>query len=205
MKKFKGCSRRDFIKYSASAAAMASLQFKRMLQAAPAPITGPYGAVSPALTKFVDRLRTIGGDIPLAAADAAPAPVTGVQHYTIDIGQFNNVLHSDFVNPLKAAYIPGFAGTKLWGYGQGGNHKHLGGIILAQRNVPLQITFNNQLPNARPSTSSLPEKAPSNSRSSVSCAMSAAAPRPPTATTTNPGRGTAAGCGAPLISRGRTP
>lgn len=141
----RGCSRRDFIKYSASAAALASLQWKSMLSAA-VPVTGPYGAVSPALTKFVDPLRTIGGDIPLAGEDGFAAPVTGVQHYTIDIGPFNDVLHSDFVTPGKAAYIPGFGGTKLWGYGQGGNHKHLGGIIVAQRNVPLQITFKNNLP-----------------------------------------------------------
>jgi len=118
-----------------------------MLMAAPAPVNGPYGAVSPVLTKFVDPIRGIGGTgIPLAGADGFPAPVTGVLHYSLNIGQFNDVLHSDFENPAKAAYIPGFTGTKLWGYGQGGGFKHLGGIIVAQRNTPLQITFNNQLP-----------------------------------------------------------
>jgi len=144
----RGCSRRDFIKYSASAAALASLQWKSLLSAA-VPVNGPYGAVSPTLTKFVDPIRGIGTDIPLAAADGFPAPVTGVQHYSIKIGQFNDVLHSDFQNPTAAAYMgPGFSGTKLWGYGQGDirNFKHLGGIIVAKRNEPIQITFDNQLP-----------------------------------------------------------
>src|SRR5512138_2466899 len=140
-----GCSRRDFLKYSASAAALASLQWKSMLQAAKvAPVTGPYGNVSPALTKFVDPLRTIGGQIPVAVSNGTSA--LGATHYSIDLGQFNDVLHSDFITSGKAAYIPGFTGTKLWGYGQGTSFKHLGGTILADRNTAVQITFTNKLP-----------------------------------------------------------
>jgi len=157
-----GCTRRQFLGYSASAAALASLQWKQMLMAAKPLALGPYGAVSPALTKFKDPMRGVGGTgIPLASPDLGPAPVTGVQHYTIDIGQFNDVLHSDFVTPGTAAYVPGFPGTKLWGYGQGGNHKHIGGIIVAQRNDPLQITFNNNLPGLQiiPNDASLPQPA----------------------------------------------
>jgi spore coat protein A, manganese oxidase len=135
----KGISRRQFLKHSATAAAMMSLQWKRMLMAAPPVVGGPYGMVSPALTKFKDPIRTIGGDIPLAASDGV-APVTGVQHYTMDIGPYTDILHSDL-----QSLVPGYSGTKLWGYGQYGNHKHLGGIIVASRNNPIQITFNNNL------------------------------------------------------------
>jgi len=157
-----GCSRRQFLGYTASAAALASLQWKQVLWAAKPLALGPYGAVSPALTKFVDPMRGVGGTgIPLASPDDAPAPVTGVQHYTIDIAPYNDVLHSDFVTPGTAAYVPNFPGTKLWGYGQGGNHKHIGGIIVAERDKPVQITFNNNLPGLQiiPNDTSLPQPA----------------------------------------------
>ena len=76
----KGCiSRRQFLKHSATAATLASLQWKRMLMAAPAPVNGPYGAVSPVLTKFVDPIRGIGGTgIPLAGADGFRRSCHGV-------------------------------------------------------------------------------------------------------------------------------
>jgi spore coat protein A len=112
------------------------------------------------LRKFEDLIRTVGGTgIPIAQPDASLAPVTGVQHYTVNIGAFNDILHSDFVTPGRPAYIRGFAGTKLLGFGQGGSYKHLGGLIIAQRNVPLQITFNNLLPQAQiiPNDQTLPQ------------------------------------------------
>lgn len=145
-----GCSRRRFLQYSASAGAIAALQWKSMLMAAKALPAGPYGMVSPPLTKFVDLIRGVGapGGIPVAAPDGFPAPVTGVQHYTIDIADFTDVLHSDFITAGKPAYLAGYTGTKLRGYGQGGVHKHIGGIIVAQRDQPLQITFNNLLSQA---------------------------------------------------------
>ncbi len=96
-----------------------------------------YGVNSPALQKFLDPMRLVGFDIPIAGADATPAPVTGVTHYTIDVGQFTDMLHSQMPNP-----------TRLWGYSQGGNAKHLGGVFVATKDVPIQITFNNNLPAA---------------------------------------------------------
>jgi len=86
---------------------------------------------------------------------------TVATHYTIDIGQFTDVLHSDFVTAGKPAYIANFGGTKLWGYGQGANFKHLGGLIVANRNVPVQITFNNNLPGAQiiPNDPTIPQPA----------------------------------------------
>ena len=93
------------------------------------------------LAKFIQPLRGVGpGGIPVALPDSQPAPVTGVTHYTIDIGQFTDRLHPD-LGP-----------TTLWGYnptiGLGGNTTptHLGGIIVAQKDVPIQITFRNNLP-----------------------------------------------------------
>src|SRR5215475_6773937 len=50
-------------------------------------------------------LRGVGpGGIPVAAPDGFAAPVTGVTHYTIDIGQFMDQLH------------PVLGPTTLWGY-----------------------------------------------------------------------------------------
>ena len=143
----RGISRRDFIKYSMAAGAAAAIPWRRAMAQA---INGPYGLGSPSLTKFVDPMRMVGTGIPVAASDGTRTWGTTVaQHYTIGISQFNDVLHSDFVTPGKPAFISGFAGTKLWGYGQGASntYKHLGGIIVAQRNVPVQITFQNNLPN----------------------------------------------------------
>jgi spore coat protein A, manganese oxidase len=60
-----------------------------------------------------------------------------------NIGQFTDQLH------------PTLGPTTLWGYNPvvalGGGvqpQKHLGGIIVAQKGVPIQLTFNNNLPGA---------------------------------------------------------
>ena len=97
---------------------------------------------SKGLQKFVQPLRGVGpGGIPVAAPDAFPAPVTGVTHYSFTIGQFTDMLH------------PNLGPTTLWGYNPavalgGGTQpqKHLGGIIVAQRGTPIQLTFTNKLP-----------------------------------------------------------
>jgi spore coat protein A len=67
------------------------------------------------------------------------APVTNVAHATINVSQFTDTLH------------PALGPTKLWGYHPNvpafiGSQKHLGGIIVANRGVPLQLTFKNNLP-----------------------------------------------------------
>src|ERR1700693_3271243 len=94
------------------------------------------------LQKFAQPLRGVGpGGIPVAAPDGFPAPVTGVTHYSITIGQFKDQLH------------PNLGPTTLWGYNPavalGGGvqpQRHLGGIIVAQRGTPIQLTFTNTLP-----------------------------------------------------------
>jgi spore coat protein A, manganese oxidase len=96
---------------------------------------------SSGLAKWATKLRGVGsGGIPVALHDAAPAPVTGALHYTINIEQFKDTLH------------PNLGPTTLRGYnptiGLGGNTTptHLGGIIVAKRGVPVQLTFRNNLP-----------------------------------------------------------
>jgi len=134
----KGISRRDFIKYSMAAGAAAAIPWRMALAQA---VTGPYGISSPNLTKFgganplnpAYSMRGIGGTgIPVAASDGAG--LGGSTHYTIQINGYTDLLH------------PELPPTRLWGYGQVGVNKHLGGIIVAQRGVPVQITFQNNLP-----------------------------------------------------------
>ncbi len=174
-------TRRQFMKGAAAAGAAAVLPWKIAVREAYA----QYGVNSPNLTKFVDPLRGVGpGGIPVAAPDGTTAPVTLVTtHYQIHIGPFTDVLHTDFTTPgaTRALQIPGWVappvspfigqgwtGTKLWGFnpqnalGVAGvpTPTHLGGIILAQKNVPLQITFTNNLPgplaNIIPNDSTIP-------------------------------------------------
>jgi spore coat protein A, manganese oxidase len=86
--------------------------------------------------------RGVGpGGIPVAAPDPFLAPTTGVTHYTLGINQFSDQVH------------PTLGATTLWGYhpnvALGGGvqgQKHLGGIIVAQKGVPIQLTFRNNLP-----------------------------------------------------------
>jgi spore coat protein A len=102
---------------------------------------------SPALDKFVQELRGVGpGAIPVAVPDGTRTYSDGTtaNHYSIDINEFADTLHPQ----LGGA-------TTLWGYnprnalGVAGvpEQKHLGGVIVAQRGTPVQITFHNNLPN----------------------------------------------------------
>ena len=94
------------------------------------------------LQKFAQPMRSVGpGGIPVALPDGTAAPVTGAVHYSFNIGQYTDQLH------------PMLGPTTLWGYspsqalGEGAFPKrHLGGIIVAQRGVPIQLTFTNNLP-----------------------------------------------------------
>ena len=96
---------------------------------------------SPGLQMWLTGLRGVGpGQIPVVGTDGA-ANVTGVNHATIAIQQFTDQLH------------PALSPTKLWGFNPvnplGGGiqpQKHLGGIIVVNRNQPLQLTFRNNLP-----------------------------------------------------------
>jgi spore coat protein A len=126
-------SRRKFLKYLGIAGAATIVPWKLAVRQAEARY---YGVNSPALQKFIDPMRLVGTDIPIATPAAGPAPVTGALHYRVAIRQFTDQLHSQ---------LP--ATTKLWGYGQGNasQFRHIGGVVVATRNTPLQITFVNRL------------------------------------------------------------
>ena len=106
----------------------------------------PTWQSSPKLEKFLSELR-MPGEIPVALPDSIRTFAGSrlvANHYTIEINEFTDLLHPDLTNP-----------THLWGYnptlalGVSGTptQKHLGGIIIAQKGVPIQITFINKLPN----------------------------------------------------------
>lgn len=92
---------------------------------------------SPALAKFVAPLRDVtAGGIPVATSDGV---VGTAAHYSLTLEQFTDQLHPNLPNP-----------TRLWGYRPNnigaGTNKHLGGIIVANRGTPVQITATNVLP-----------------------------------------------------------
>jgi spore coat protein A, manganese oxidase len=98
-------------------------------------------AQSPGIPLFGTKLRGVGpGGIPVALPSPFPAPVTGVTHYDILIDQFQD-----------PGVCPTLGPTTLWGYNPTiglGNYitpTHLGGIIIGQKNVPIQISFYNLL------------------------------------------------------------
>ncbi|GAM07871.1 spore coat protein A [Geobacter sp. OR-1] len=86
-------------------------------------------------------------EIPISAPDLTKAPVTGVTHYTISIQEFQDQI-------IPTGY--GYDKTTFWGYDPANTVQealglakppatHLGGIILANRGEPVQITFRNKL------------------------------------------------------------
>jgi spore coat protein A len=99
---------------------------------------------SPGIPLFNTALRGVGpGQIPVAAPGPFPAPVTGVTHYQMLISQFQ-----DQIVPASTGLGP----TTLWGYNPlrplGGGfqpQKHLGGLLVANKGKPIQITFHNLL------------------------------------------------------------
>src|SRR5450759_2383507 len=123
-------NRRQFLEASGGAAALLAMR---------RPAYAFYQ--SPAIKKFAQPLRGVGpGGIPVALPDGIPTQ-SGAVHYSLNIGQYTDQLH------------PALGPTTLWGYspsaalGEGDYPKrHLGGIIVAQRGVPIQLTFTNNLP-----------------------------------------------------------
>jgi spore coat protein A, manganese oxidase len=132
-------SRRDFLKITAMAGASLVLPLKWLAN----PTKAYAYNQSDKIRKFIQPLRSVGADIPVAVKDTVNPGwwQPGVDHYTIDIGQFLDKLHPDLPNE-----------TRLWGFGQGYNPanqgwaRHLGGIIAVKRGTPVQITFRNHLP-----------------------------------------------------------
>lgn len=95
---------------------------------------------SQALAKFVAPMRDVtAGGIPVATSHFVSGAPHAVQHYSLTLEQFDDQLHPGLPNP-----------TRLWGYRPSnvaaGSNKHLGGIIVARRATPVQITATNSLP-----------------------------------------------------------
>src|SRR5512136_1683110 len=123
-------TRRQFLKTTAGAAA-AIAAYKWDMRSAWAFYQSPT-----TIPLFGTTLRGIG-TIGVAAPDATPAPVTGVTHYTINIDQFQDAGVCPTLGPTT---LRGFNPTRLLA---GQNNRHLGGIIVGQKGVPIQITFRN--------------------------------------------------------------
>ncbi len=139
-------TRRRFLKVAAAAGAATTLPWRNAFAYYQSPGTPNVGMHWPGIGKFLTVLRGVGpGGIPVAAPDAFTAPVTGAVHYSIDIRQYFDQLH------------PALGPTTLRGYNPvvplGGGaqpQKHLGGIVVAQKGMPIQLTFTNYLPPVHP-------------------------------------------------------
>jgi spore coat protein A len=100
---------------------------------------------SPGIPLFGTALRGVGpGGIPVAIPGFFPAPVTGVTHYQMLIKQFDDPGVCPTLGPTA---LWGFVPTNALGIKPFGPQKpaHLGGIIVAQKGKPIQITFHNLL------------------------------------------------------------
>ena len=106
---------------------------------------------SPPLSRFTQPLRGVypldPSGIPVAVPDGKVPYLNGrltADHYTVDIAEYEDRLH------------PALPPTHLWGFHSRRNlgdtatnavpQRHLGGIIVANRGTPVQITFTNKLP-----------------------------------------------------------
>ena len=127
-------TKRKFIGMTSATAVTASLPWRFFGDVAYA-----FAQTPTTVPLFGTNLRGIG-TIGVAAPDLTPAPVTGVTHYTINIGQFQD---AGVVPTLGPTTLRGFNPTRLLA---GQNNTHLGGIIVGQKGTPIQITFRNNLP-----------------------------------------------------------
>jgi spore coat protein A, manganese oxidase len=177
-------TRRDFVKTAAIAGTVFAA-YRLPIRSAQAAVSMPPPTAaynSPNLTLFLDDLRGVTGPegIPVAASDGFRywrlgqvqrfkpliGNYTAATHYTINVNQYQDVLHPE----LDSA-----GGTYLWGYHPSKvlvgspTQRHLGGIIVAKRGQPIQITFRNNLPPAHilPVDTSLPGADQAQNRTAV--------------------------------------
>jgi spore coat protein A len=119
-------TRRDFVKTSAIAGA--GLMIAGRGTAYAFSWSGP-------LKKFITPLQGLGPTgVPVATANTTLYP--GVDYYQLKAGFYRQQLHPSLPNP-----------TGLYGYADlGGTHRHLGGLIVAEKGRPVRINFTNNLP-----------------------------------------------------------
>jgi len=141
-KPFMNMSRRRFCQLAG--ATVAAVALGRYVGFDPAlPASAFYQSTG--LSKFTEQLRGVypldSNGIPVAVPDGGSG-AGGCLHYKIDIKEYTDTLHSSM----------GTKTTTLWGYkpqdtlGGAVEQRHLGGIIVARRGDPIQITFTNMLP-----------------------------------------------------------
>jgi spore coat protein A len=106
---------------------------------------------SNSLSKFVQPLRGVypldPNGIPVAVPDGKrlwKGDDIKAQHYTIDVNQYEDKLHPDLGSTTLRGY---HSRTNLGGAVP---QRHLGGIIVAQKGTPVQITFQNNLTGPHP-------------------------------------------------------
>jgi spore coat protein A len=157
----KNNSRRNFLKVAGVAAGAAAvtatlggIPLLKEVQAATTPKAPTTTAIVPlafyqssGLTKFKQPMRGVfpldSNGIPVAVSDGTTG-VGGATHYKIDVSQYTDKLH------------PALGLTTLRGYkpqntlGGTVDQRHLGGIIVAKRGTPVQITFTNSLTGTHP-------------------------------------------------------
>jgi spore coat protein A, manganese oxidase len=147
-------TRREFVKTTAIGTA-GILTYKAALRSAYAFYQ------SPGIGLFKTKLRGVGPGGNISVALPAPgmaSPITGVAHYNIQMMQYQ-----DQIAPASAGLGP----TTLWGYvptnGLGDRKtdgsfvpRHLGGIIIGKKGVPIQINFLNKLSGAAESQHIIP-------------------------------------------------
>jgi spore coat protein A len=135
-------TRREFLEIAAATGVAAMAAWRRAYAFYQSPGSPIPGRNWPGIGKYATPFRGAGpGGIPVALPDGVSA--TGASHYSFDIAEFTDRLH------------PALGPTTLWGYspsaalGEGGYPKrHLGGIIVTQKGMPIQLTFTNRLPAA---------------------------------------------------------
>lgn len=151
-------TRRKFIGMTSATVAAASLPWRFGSRAAWAFSQSPT-----TIPLFGTALRGIG-TIGVAAPDPTAAPVTGVTHYTINIDQFQD---AGVCPALGATTLRGFNPTRLLA---GQNNRHLGGVLVGHKGVPIQLTFRNNLPGGMhiiPNDLTLPGANQGNNRTAV--------------------------------------
>jgi spore coat protein A len=134
-------TRRQFLEIAAYTGIAALAPWRRAWAYYNSPGTPIKGQNWPGMAKYATTLRGAGpGGIPVSVSDGTAA-ATGAQHYSLRVGEFADQLH------------PALGPTRLWGYspslalGEGAYPtRHLGGIIVAQRGTPVQLTVTNILP-----------------------------------------------------------
>jgi spore coat protein A len=139
-------SRRDFLKLGA--ASITGLWF---LANSVQKLAVKAFSTSNALAKFVQPLRGVypldPNGIPVAVPDGKrlwKGDDIKAQHYTIDVNQYTDTLHPELGPTTMRGY---HSRTNLGGTVP---QRHLGGIIIAQKGTPVQITFQNNLTGSHP-------------------------------------------------------